>query len=73
MHSWPWGGPAAQFLGTTKLRWFTLPDLHLLLLLIISWQSSTSGFLLNMGNELDSESQMTAQSVVALPSSHNIL
>lgn len=71
--SWPWGGPAAQILGTMKLRWYMLPDLHLILLLIISWQSSTSGFLWKMGNELDSKSQMTAPSAMVLPGSHNLL
>lgn len=70
-----WGGPGAQILKTTKLRWSMVPDLHLILLLIISWQSSTNGFLLKkMGNELDSESQMAAhQSVMALPSPLDIL
>lgn len=47
--------PLPRSLEHTKLRWHMLPDLHLILLLIISWQSSTSGFLLKMGNELDSK------------------
>lgn len=53
-----WGhqeGAGAQIFGITKLRWHTVPDPHLILLLIIFWNSSTNDFRQKMGNELASE------------------